>query len=217
MLNNKEKLRQTLKEKHIEGQLCQRNWDLTQEMPEEDVQVILHSVTQCPSKQNLDYYSVIAIQDRSIIENIYYNYTLTAMGRKNPQILGQLLLVFVTHKPTYVDRNREIRHLYNVKETVAHPTKGNMDKSIIEDMHHAIGIAGGFANVTATMLGYKTGFNRRFDHKEVHKIIGVPEGDRAVLMLGIGVPDLSRDRKQEHYENAEILSYPKIPINVKRL
>jgi hypothetical protein len=36
-------------------------------------------------------------------------------------------------------------------------------------------------------------------------------------MLGIGVPDLSRDRKQEHYENAEILSYPKIPINVKRL
>jgi hypothetical protein len=145
MLNNKEKLRQILKEKHIEGQLCQRNWDLTQEMPEEDVQVILHSVTQCPSKQNLDYYSVIAIQDRSIIENIYYNYTLTAM------------------------------------------------------------------------LGYKTGFNRRFDHKEVHKIIGVPEGDRAVLMLGIGVPDLSRDRKQEHYENAEILSYPKIPINVKRL
>lgn len=214
---DKKILRETLIEKHIQGQKCQRNWDLSQNMPEEDVQAILHAVTQCPSKQNLDYYSVIAIQDRSIIEKIYHDYTLTAKGRKNPQILGQLLLVFVTNKPTYADRNREIRNVYNVKETVAQPTQGNMDKAIFEDMHHAIGIAAGFANVTANMLGYKTGFNRRFDNDEVNSLLEVDKHEHAVLMLGIGIPDLTRDRKEEHYEKAEIISFPKIPIKVKRI
>lgn len=214
---DQETLRKTLEEKHLQGQRCQRNFDLSKQMPEEDIQTILHAVTQCPSKQNLDYYSVIAVQDRNIIEKIYNDHTLTAVGRKNPQILGQLLLVFVTQKPTYADRNREIRNVYNVKETVAHPTQGNMDKAIFEDMHHAIGIAAGFAVVTATMLGYSTGFNRRFDNDEVNAILEVDKGEHSVLMLGIGIPDENRDRKKEHFEDVEIISFPKIPIKVKRI
>lgn len=213
---NIEKLRQTLKEKHIIGQQCQRNYNLDQVMPEEDVQTIIHAVTQCPSKQNLDYYSIVAVEDRAIIERIYQDHTLTAKGRKNPQILGHLLLVFVSKKPSFADRNREIRHAYNVSEVVNNPTEGNMDISLLEDTHQAIGIAAGFANVTATMLGYRCGFNRRFDNQEVEEILGITEGN-AILMLGIGIPDLTRDRKLEHYENVEITSFPKIPIDVKRI
>ena len=140
---------------------------------------------------------------------------MTAKGRKNPQILGQLLLLFVSKRPTYADRSREIRHAHGVKETVANPTAGNMDKAIHDDMHQAIGIAAGFASLTANMLGYRTGFNRRFDKKEVSEILGVDPQDESILMLGIGVPDSTRDRKSEHFEDAIILSFPKIPIDVK--
>ena len=38
------------------SQHCQRNWDLTKEVPERDLQVMETAVTQCPSKQNYAYY-----------------------------------------------------------------------------------------------------------------------------------------------------------------
>ena len=216
-MDSNEQTRTLLKDKHILGQQCQRNWDLSQAMPEEDIETIIHAVTQCPSKQNLDYYSVIAIQNREIIERIYQDHTLTAKGRKNPQILAHLLLVFVAKKVSYADRSREVRHAYNVKETVANPTSGDMVAAINEDQQQAIGIAGGFATMTATMLGYKTGFNKRFDKTEVNEILNIPKDRHATLMLGIGIPDLTRDRRDEHYDYHIVEAYPKIPIEVEYL
>ena len=38
------------------SQRCQRNWDLTQVIAEEDVKTLQTAVTQCASKQNDVYY-----------------------------------------------------------------------------------------------------------------------------------------------------------------
>jgi hypothetical protein len=41
-----------IKKAITKGQHCQRNWDLYKDIPEEDMDLLIHSVTQCPSKQN---------------------------------------------------------------------------------------------------------------------------------------------------------------------
>ena len=53
------------------SQRCQRNWDLTQVINEDDVKVLETAVTQCASKQNDVYYKVKFITDRDTIESIH--------------------------------------------------------------------------------------------------------------------------------------------------
>lgn len=208
-------LKHKIKKAHIVGQHCQRNYDLSRSIPEEDIDLILHAATQCPSKQNLDYYSIIAIQDRAVIEEIYNN-TVTAVGRKNPQVLGQLLLVFVSNsKIEVVGRNAEIRNVHNLGNLYGN-TKEQLKKNINVDMHQAIGVAAGYVNLTASLLGYRTGCNKCFNHEEVEKILNIKD-EQIVLMMGIGINDTSRNRREEHFENFMIESYKKIPIAVKRI
>ena len=52
------------------SQRCQRNWDLTQIIDDEDVKTLQTAVTQCASKQNDVYYKVKFISDRTIIEDL---------------------------------------------------------------------------------------------------------------------------------------------------
>ena len=40
------------------SQHCQRNWDLSKEVPKRDLEVMETAITQCPSKQNYAYYKV---------------------------------------------------------------------------------------------------------------------------------------------------------------
>ena len=39
----------------------------------DDIDLIIHSVTNCPSKQNISFYKVHAITNRQVIENIHDN------------------------------------------------------------------------------------------------------------------------------------------------
>jgi len=53
------------------SQRCQRNWDLSKEIPTEDISTLKTSVTQCSSKQNRVFYKCKFITNRDIIEKIY--------------------------------------------------------------------------------------------------------------------------------------------------
>lgn len=53
------------------SQRCQRNWDLSRDIPIEDIKTLKTSVTQCSSKQNRVFYKVKFITNRDIIEKIY--------------------------------------------------------------------------------------------------------------------------------------------------
>ena len=57
----------------ITSQHCQRNWDLNKVIPEQDIEIFKHVVTNCPSKQNIAYYDVYFINNRKIIEEIHNN------------------------------------------------------------------------------------------------------------------------------------------------
>ena len=87
----------------IRSQHTQRNWNLSKNIPKDDVNVMLHAVTNCPSKQNIAFYKVHFIQDRDVIEEIHEQTEGFSTKRKkgdpvgfetNPQTLANLLVLF---------------------------------------------------------------------------------------------------------------------------
>ena len=70
-----------------------------------------------------------------------------------------------------------------------------------EDRDQAVGIAAGYVNLVSTMMGYSTGCCKCFHVEKVNEILGVPEGKKTVLLMGVGIADTSRSR-QEHHSDA---------------
>jgi len=199
---DKGEFRKFLKKTITKAQHCQRNWDLSKQIPQEDLDVIIAAATECPSKQNLDFYSLLVIQNQEIQQKIYEN-TWTRpgekIGRYNPQVLANVLLVFLPKEPTDNTRNREVR---------------NNQKDILkDDRHQAVGVAAGFVNVVSQSLGYSTGCNKCFNKKAIREILNVDSDP--VLMMGIGFKDESRNRRMEHVEDTKVQSFPKLPIQVE--
>jgi len=180
------------------SQHCQRNWDLTKTIPQEDVDLIVHALTQCPSKQNIAYYKIHVITDRKIIEDIHDNTSgfinyKTGVSETNSQTLANLLIVFENediierHKTDTVFRNDE---LYNED----HGGMSAEQKQVLSrDTTMSIGIASGYANFVARMLGYQTGYCACYDGDQVKEILNT-ENDIS-LLLGIGYADSTLDRK----------------------
>lgn len=191
------------------AQHCQRNWDLSQEISEEDLQVIIEAATECPSKQNLDFYRVIAIKDRETIEKIYETtQAVPGSDRYNPQVLANLLLCFVAKEPK-AGRTSQI-----LAKDMGVANEGDL-KALFMDQNQAVGVAAGFVNVTASMLGYKTGCNKCFHGPEVQNILGLEVDEPVLLMMGVGIPDEGRVRTHDHKTDRKIGTFKKIPIEIE--
>lgn len=92
------------------SQHCQRNWDLTKEVTDEQIEILKLAVTQCPSKQNNAFYWVHFVKNRELIEKLYdctwgyYDRQSTSPVysgkrtedhvRRNDQCLANVLIVF---------------------------------------------------------------------------------------------------------------------------
>lgn len=185
----------------IRSQHCQRNWDLQKEIPDEDIDLIIHSVTNCPSKQNIAFYKVHVITNRDIIEQIhsqtagFTNYN-TGEAETNSQTLANLVLAFEAED--YLSRHKT-DEVFRNDELLAHDSGSMSDgqkRSLERDTHMAIGIAAGYANLVASMLDYGTGCCACFDEMKVANILGA---DRPIkLLMGIGFKDANRSRREHH-------------------
>ena len=186
-----------IKKAIIRSQHCQRNWDLTKKIPSEDIKMIETAVTNCPSKQNVAYYKAVFVTDRDKIERIYKttngfvsnfqtNETVT-----NSQVLANLLVVFA-------ESNEEPKE--NIFGDVFVPSKDlEKPEDLLKDKHMAVGIAAGYANITASMLGYSTGCCACFDPAQVAEILGID--NHVHLLMGIGFKDETRPRREHHAED----------------
>jgi nitroreductase len=186
----------TIKKAIIKSQHCQRNWDLTQSIPQEDLDLLVHAVTQCPSKQNIAFYKAHFIQDRDLIEQIH---EFTRHNSRHPdyetetnsQILANLVVVF--------ERNNFVPSLsgdiYRSEETelIIKGQKTAAEISVLQrDAEMAVGIAAGYLNLTAGMLGYSTGCCACFQEPEVKKLLNLEQDP--ILLMGVGFknPDVNR-------------------------
>lgn len=204
----------------VKSQHCQRNWDLTKELPEADMNLLVHAVTNCPSKQNIAFYKAHFITDRSVIEEIhsttsgFKNYN-TGEYETNSQTLANLVIAFELED--YIGRHKE-DSVFRNDEMYSLDTESKLSeterKNLVRDSLMAIGIAAGYANLTATMLGYGTGCCACFDSHKVAEIIGAKTAIK--LLMGIGYKDATRPRR-EHHSKPEFVfpTKKKQPINVK--
>jgi nitroreductase len=205
----------------LKSQRCQRNWDLKREIPAEDLEVIKTAVTNCPSKQNITFYKPYFITNREHIERIHASsmgaFTIdknTEEGKfnTNSQLLANLLVVLVEdYDPAHLDRNPHIKAYFeqvltdeDIDQEKFH-NSGNesvMFKEMIENFRRdkdiAVGIAAGYMNLSATLMGYSTGCCQCFSQDVVQEILGVDK--KILLIMGIGFADESRPRREHHLE-----------------
>lgn len=198
----------------IKSQHCQRNWDLSKEIPEEHLDILKTSITQSPSLQNVAFYKVHWIQDRETIEKVH-SCTHGAPYRKtekgilvdpNPkeddrlydmgdatqsQVLANLVVIFEEY--------------YNVEDYFKEKRIENKPKDF--DKHVAVGIASGYLNLTANLLGYETGCCISIKHDELKETLNM-EG-RPLLVMGVGFKQSGVSRRL-HHVNPEI-KYPTNP------
>jgi len=189
-----------IKKAIIKSQHCQRNWDLTQEIPNDDLDLIIHAATQCPSKQNIAFYKAHFLQSRNLIEQVH---ELTRHNSRHPlyetetnsQIMANLVIVFedndfIPSLKTDIYRNEETNAINLNRDTIIHHDVLKRDK------HMAVGIAAGYVNLTANILGYSTGCCACFDDIGIRETLGLKS--EVLLLMGIGFKDPTRNRRSHH-------------------
>lgn len=200
----------------INSQHCQRSWDLTKTIPQEDLETLVTSVSQCPSKQNIAYYKCHFITNRSVIESIHNNtdgFTVKyspKVTQTNSQTLANLLVAFEDIPITPRLLNGEIR---NDQSLWLQQDETNIPEALKRDKEMAIGIASGYLNLTANLLGYSTGFCACFNPATVGNILGIE--NKILLLLGVGFKNDSVDRRQHQVDqNFLYPTFMKQPIDV---
>jgi nitroreductase len=184
------------------SQHCQRNWDLSKEIPQEDLELLITAATQCPSKQNVAYYKAHFITNRDIIEAIHSQtdgFTIGFLPRKtttNTQVLANLLVVLESYSA-----DLESTHRNDQWDQVKKGNAGPGVMQLIErDRNMAVGVAAGYLNVTATLMGYSTGCCACFNPAGIKEILGL-END-PVLLMGIGFKDPELNRRVHHNDHS---------------
>lgn len=199
----------------VKSQRCNRNWDLSKEVPEEDIKTLMTAVTQCSSKQNRVFYRCHFITDRSVIEQLYEKTAGFARNiddpqnrtyRKNPQVLANLVVAF--SEDMDVDeglRTTEERDLGKIMSKEEAKKAGRTD----QDLFTAVGIAAGYLTYTANLLGYSTGCCQCFDPKDIGDII---IAEKPILLMGIGYPG-DKNRRIDHTDDN--FMFPSFKKNIK--
>lgn len=206
------------------SQHTQRNYDLSKTMPQEDLDLLVEAATQCPSKQNIAHYRAHFITDRDIIEKIHSCTDGFTLNNKDPnvenntvtnsQVLGNLLIVFESYRDYRLKFAMRNQHNY-ISETGAYNVdfeKPN-DWYIERDRHMAIGIAAGYVNITAAMMGYGTGCCACFEPKDVKEILSL-RGE-PLLMMGVGFKQEGVNRRIHHKTGFKFPTLVKQKIKTK--
>ena len=185
------------------SQHTQRNYDLSQTIPIEDVKTIITSATQCPSKQNVAFYDLYVITNRRTINDIYETTTSLQTddpnyaGLSNPQVLGNMLLIFTDKQNGPKGFHKELF------ETRAGVKQEENDRIILQDKFTAIGIATGYVNLTASLLGYETGCcSCVMNYDRVREILGIESMPQ--VLMGIGFKNEGVNRREHQLKNTEV-------------
>ena len=187
------------------SQHVQRNFDLTKRIPEEDIATIVTAATQCPSKQNVAFYKLHVVKDRSTIGHIY-TCCRTIPTPDNPQVLGNLVLVFEEYE------NYEKGSL-NTNEEIVKQDEQSL-KILEQDRFTALGIAVGYVNLVSSQLGYGTGCcSCILDAPKLKSILELKK--EPLLVMGIGYKQEGKNRRVHHLKDNKVFATrKKQPIEI---
>ena len=181
-----------IKKAVIRSQHCQRNFDLTKSIPESDLELLIHAATNCPSKQNIAFYRLHVITDRDTIEQVHDlttgTHTYDEAGNQIPSTNSQTLAnaIFVFEQLEIDTLSEKSRARWNDKDE-ADVEVFNRDRAT------AIGIASGYINLTAAILGYSTGCCQCFKTMKIKELLGLE--NKPAMIQGVGFKDPNRNRR----------------------
>ena len=196
------------------SQQCNRNWDLSKQIPDKDIKTMEQAVTQCSSKQNRVFYKVLYTQDRNKIEAIHnatdgFTYRLQKdkdgnyLTITNPQVLANTLFVFAKDRDDNMEARTDKENELGIEEE-RNSEDGKTDEN------RAIGIAAGYLTLTANLLGYESGCCQCFENETVRDILGLD--DDVFLLMGVGYGDKTRGRKEHHAD--QNFTFPSLKKNI---
>ena len=155
---------------------CQRNWDHTQEMSPEDVDLIVSVAKGMPTKQNFPYYTVLYSLDRRLIERVHD----LSIDPHNPRSIGRNTQTLAHMLVIYLDNWTDNK----LKEQTREDWRDNYNMSV--------GVSAGATSLFSNQLGYRTGFCQCYDTNSINKILkeeyGIEEKIKGTI-LGIGIPN----------------------------
>ena len=182
------------------SQHCNRNWDLSQQISDEDMETLKTSVTECSSKQNRVFYKVVWTQDRDKIEKVHamtdgfvYNYREN-LSTTNSQVLANTLFAFVRDTDNDKTRTKQEWDGHNRSQ---------------KDEDRSLGIAAGYLTLTANLLGYDTGCCQCM-MGNIGEVLG--QDKDVLLLMGIGKRDPNRSRLEHH--NDPDFRFPSFKKNI---
>ena len=197
---------QTLKNAVDITQRAQRNYDLSKSIPQADLDTLIYTAINSPSKQNETHFKLKVYTDPNLIHNIYdctkrfglfskdifdKMYKDTDEGVignnkyevKNSQVLANVVFVYCDDEDNLRGSEQVIANRGNASEETRNFFTRFKDFSI--------GISAGQLSLVAALLGYKTGFCSAYDILQLRAITK----DEPKLMVGIGYENIDKDRR----------------------
>ena len=171
---------------------CQRNWDRTKQISDEEVNTLIKVATNMPTKQNRNFYDLIVSKDPKINSALYSKAidreNMEGTEKRNSQVNGHLTFIYVNKR--FHDVEQELRGTEKL-----HKTK---DLLYNHELHTnlSIGISSGAVALAANQMGLRSGFCCCYDMDMIldyFKKIGHELNGKIVLMLGVGYPNTKYD------------------------
>jgi nitroreductase len=204
----------------IKSQHCQRNWDLSKKVPPADIDLLVTAATECPSKQNVAFYKAHFITDRDMIEDIHdttRGFTTSnhpSGAETNTQTLANLVVMFEMLDLEESLLDDKVTRNNHTRDFAKNGWSEDSMRQLKRDAYTAVGVAAGYLNVTATLLGYSTGCCQCFNGDTLRKITAI-KGE-PLLVMGIGFKDGNKPRR-EHQNRSDFTfsTKKKQPISVE--
>tara|TARA_B100000925_G_scaffold270333_1_gene232717 strand:- start:527 stop:1132 length:606 start_codon:yes stop_codon:yes gene_type:complete len=171
---------------------CQRNWDYSKPIPQDDIDTIVNTAKTMPTKQNRMYYRIIVSTNQKYNKKLYKlsinedDPSFEKKYHRNSQVLAPLTLSFIPPQKWPVHE---------------------FDDDISKNFYTSIGIASGVAAHTAATLGYRTGYCACIHEETYEKLLTTKlnlefEHFGSGLILGIGHPNSLYKRWDVVVDNA---------------
>jgi len=197
---------QTLKNAVDITQRAQRNYDLSKSIPQADLDTLIYTAINSPSKQNETHFKLKVYTDPNLIHNIYDCtkrfglYTRETFDKmykdngtevignnkyeiKNSQILSNVVFVYCDDEDNLRGGDQVIAGRGKASE--------NTRNLFTRLKNFSIGISSGQLSLVAALLGYKTGFCSAFVIPELKAITK----DDPRVIVGIGYENSNMDRR----------------------
>ena len=201
-----------------EWQHCQRNWDLSRTVSDEDVDNLVRIATAMPIKQNNDYFDLVVIRDRATIEQLVMLTPRGAYaGADEERKLRQAYPDSSTY-PAGIDSWEQLVEMWHINPQVLAPllivfvrkpiNAAEIDdrsgyatlfgehsdvfwKMVNEDMFTAIGLAAGAMIAYCRDKGMATAMCSCHNHQAVAQLLDLPPdaGYNSQLIFCTGYPN----------------------------